>query len=338
MEYTFQTDDEPRGRSTVVVVAIVIAVTIGVILLLRATGDDGREQGKADEAPGVENTAASTQGNTDAPPAASTPAKKDKPAAVPLPVAATGDLKPAPAEVVALIEKGQAAEQRDDLGAARAAYEEALASGKCGESTALVESRLGDVLVKLVMSQREMPEKVDHAIVRGDLIDKLARKYGTTAALISAANGISNPNNIKIGDRLRILDHPKFAIAVSKSQNWLLVTMNGKFFKRYTVGTGRYNRTPIGTFKISDKIAEPSWWKDNKEIPYGNAENILGTRWMAISATGDTPPAKGYGIHGTWDNTTLGQQSSAGCVRMANEDVEELFAIVPEGTEVVITE
>ena len=158
------------------------------------------------------------------------------------------------------------------------------------------------------------------------------------ADLIAKANRISNPNSIRVGDRLRILDHPQFAIEVSKSQNWLLVTMKGKFFKRYTVGTGQYNRTPVGTFKIVDKIVKPSWWKDGREIPYGDKENILGTRWMRIAATGDTPPASGYGIHGTWDNSTLGQQSSAGCVRMANEDVEELFLYIPDGTPVTITD
>ncbi|MBR3085048.1 MAG: L,D-transpeptidase family protein, partial [Kiritimatiellae bacterium] len=237
-----------------------------------------------------------------------------------------------------LVEAGQEAEMRDDLSAARAAYAEALASTDVGDARGLVESRLGEVMVKLVSTQREMPEKVEHAIVAGDRISILAKRHGTTVDLISMANRISNPNNIKLGDRLRILDKAKFEIEVSKSENWLLLKMNGKFFKRYTVGTGLYNRTPVGTFKVSDKIKEPDWWKDNVKIPYGDPRNILGTRWMAISATGTTPPAKGYGIHGTWDNSSLGQQSSAGCVRMANTDVEELFTIIPEGTAVTIHE
>lgn len=340
MDYTFNTDEPPRGRSFTVVVAIVVAVTIGIILVLRAASPKGGDDGKLREDDlAAKSEASGKPVSAESPEAKSVTERSLPEVRGPHPSKRlVADSKPASAEVGALIEKGQEAERRDDLGAARAAYEAALASQNCGESVPLVENRLGDVMVKLIMSQREMPEKVDHAIVSGDLVAKLARKYGTTAQLISAANGITNPNNIKIGDRLRILDHPNFEIKVSKSENWLLVTLNGKFFKRYTVGTGRYNRTPVGTFKISDKISEPSWWKDNKEIPFGDPENILGTRWMALSATGTTPPAKGYGIHGTWDNTSLGQQSSAGCVRMANEDVEELFIYIPDGATVTIVE
>ena len=47
---------------------------------------------------------------------------------------------------------------------------------------------------------------------------------------------------------------------------------------------------------------------------------------------------KGYGIHGTVDSSTLGQQVSKGCVRMRNDELIELYDIVPLGTEVTVTE
>ena len=58
-------------------------------------------------------------------------------------------------------------------------------------------------------------------------------------------------------------------------------------------------------------------------------ENILGTRWLGISYPG-------YGIHGTTIPESLGSQSTSGCIRMLNEEVEELYSIVPYGTEVEI--
>ena len=358
MEYTFQSDeDAARRKNWIVASAIVLSFAIGAILLLSAGGrrsaaaqDHGNEpETRQQPAPAKPSgdagkpSAAESQSAPAKPAPPAKPSTPDRPTDADKPVAAPArPAKPVPAsaspEVRKLVEAGQEAEMRDDLAAARTAYEKALSSPDVGDARGLVESRLGDVMVKLVSSQREMPEKVEHAIVSGDRISTLAKRHGTTVDLISTANRISNPNNIKLGDRLRILDKPNFEIEVSKSENWLLLKMNGKFFKRYTVGTGLYNRTPVGTFKVSDKIKEPAWWKDNVQIPYGDPRNILGTRWMAISATGTTPPAKGYGIHGTWDNSSLGQQSSAGCVRMANADVEELFTIIPEGTPVTIHE
>ena len=41
-------------------------------------------------------------------------------------------------------------------------------------------------------------------------------------------------------------------------------------------------------------------------------------------------------IHGTPDSTMLGQPGSRGCVRMRNEDLTELFDLVPVGTAVNI--
>ena len=48
----------------------------------------------------------------------------------------------------------------------------------------------------------------------------------------------------------------------------------------------------------------------------------------------DTDPH--YGLHGTLHPETIGQQVTAGCVRLKNQDVEELFNILPVGTQVVI--
>jgi lipoprotein-anchoring transpeptidase ErfK/SrfK len=149
---------------------------------------------------------------------------------------------------------------------------------------------------------------------------------------------LMNPDLIRAGDLLKIFTG-KFAVAVSKSRNDLVLYMNGQFFKRYPVGTGQYGKTPTGTFKITERIKEPVWWRpDGKEIPYGDPQNILGTRWMTLRATGETPDVKGYGIHGTWDESSIGKAESAGCVRMKNGDVEELFALVPVGTTVTITD
>lgn len=45
----------------------------------------------------------------------------------------------------------------------------------------------------------------------------------------------------------------------------------------------------------------------------------------------------GYGIHGTDDPASIGRAVSHGCVRMQNWAVEQLYPLVPIGTEVSIT-
>lgn len=48
--------------------------------------------------------------------------------------------------------------------------------------------------------------------------------------------------------------------------------------------------------------------------------------------------ARNIYIHGTNDEARLGTPSSHGCVRLSNDDVVEVFNLLPEGTPVLITE
>ncbi len=99
--------------------------------------------------------------------------------------------------------------------------------------------------------------------------------------------------------------------------------------KTYIVSTGAHNSTPAGTFKIVNKIKDPTWFKEGQAIPSTSPGNHLGPRWMGFDR-------KSYGIHGTVEPQKLGQQVSAGCIRMKNEEVKELFELIPVGTEVTI--
>ncbi|MBQ7666999.1 MAG: L,D-transpeptidase family protein, partial [Kiritimatiellae bacterium] len=202
-----------------------------------------------------------------------------------------------------------------------------------------IEKTLGRLADAIYLTPRPAPGKVEYAISPGDSLSAIASKYVCPVAFIMKANGIADPSRIRPGAHLVFADHPRFEVRVSKEANTLLLTLDGKFYKRYTVGTGRDSRTPVGTFKIRDRIEHPEWWSESgKTIPYGDPANILGTHWLSLEATGDTPRVSGYGIHGTWDESSLGSQSSAGCVRMRNADVEELWTLLPRGTPVTITE
>ena len=246
-------------------------------------------------------------------------------------------LPPDTGDVMSVVKRADTLRESGQLVAARSAYENALRRARNASLKHSVEEKLGTLNVELVMNPYEMPEKEEYSVRSGDSVDRIARRFGTTKDLVALSNRIKNPNLIKTGDRLRVFKG-KFEVTVSKAQNDLVVTMDKRFFKRYRVGTGEFSKTPVGTFKINLKQKEPDWWTQGRRIRYGTEENILGTRWMAIQATGETPAASGYGIHGTWDPDSVGKSLSAGCVRLLNAEVEELYALLPLGTAVTITE
>ena len=107
---------------------------------------------------------------------------------------------------------------------------------------------------------------------------------------------------------------------------------------RYGIGVGREGFTWSGVNKVARKAEWPDWYPPSEMIarqPYlprmtaGGPGNPLGARAMYIGNTE-------YRIHGTNDPTTIGKQVSSGCIRLTNEDVEDLYNRVQVGAKVVV--
>ncbi|MBN2685968.1 MAG: L,D-transpeptidase family protein [Pontiellaceae bacterium] len=197
---------------------------------------------------------------------------------------------------------------------------------------------LGDVNMTLLLgASMDLPGMQRYTIKSGDSLSRIAGKFNTTVELIKKMNNLTtdliHPNN-----NLFVFDG-NFSIHVSKTYNYLDLLSNGKLFKRYSVGTGKMGKTPSDTFTIYDKMKDPAWTRpsDRQIIEFGDPENLLGTRWMAIESPTHSLD-DGFGIHGTWENDSIGKQSSSGCIRMINAEVEELFDLVVRKTVVEITD
>jgi hypothetical protein len=229
----------------------------------------------------------------------------------------------------ALLKLGQLHEQQNRLLDARAAYQALLERFPASPVAPQAQERVGVLNMALLLAPTATEGDLVYTVQPGDTLGGVAQRNGTTIELIKRMNDLSS-DVIRIGQRLK-LPQGRFSVSVDKSDNVLVVTREGQFFKWYQVSTGANNSTPVGTFKITNKMVDPVWYKQGAAVPPDSPDNILGTRWMGL----DKP---GYGIHGTVDPNAIGQQVTAGCVRMTNPDVEELFAILPLGTDVTIAD
>lgn len=191
------------------------------------------------------------------------------------------------------------------------------------------QKKAEEINIKLLFSSAITPKSILYQIKPGDTINKIARQHQTTAELIMKSNNISDSLIIP-GRKIKIWNAP-FNILVDKSQNILLLKSDEEIIKTYIVSTGKNNCTPVGSFKIINKLTNPTWFKAGAVVPAQSPENVLGTRWMGFDLAG-------YGIHGTTEPKELGKQVTQGCVRLSNPDAEELYSIVPVGTEVTIIE
>jgi len=220
-------------------------------------------------------------------------------------------------------------ESRNDLPGARREYQRLINEIPNSREVLLWQQKVEALNMALLFSREMILGSGEYVIKAGDSLEKIAREHKTTVELIKKSNELSG-DTIFPGTKLKVWTTP-FNIVVDKSQNILLLKTDDTVFKSYTVATGVNNSTPVGTFTITEKIPNPPWYKPGAVIPAGSPENILGTRWLGLSK-------QGYGIHGTTDPKSLGTQATAGCIRMANRDVEELYSVVPVGVEVAIVD
>jgi len=229
----------------------------------------------------------------------------------------------------ALLAQAKELEVKGQLLAAKNAYQELINNFPGSADIMNWQKRAEDLNIKLLFSPALTPKSIAYEIKPGDSLAKIAKEFKTTPELIIKINNISG-DKIFPGKKIKVWSAP-LNIVVDKSQNILMLKSDDEIIKTYVVSTGANNSTPVGTFKVVNKLQNPTWFKAGAVVPAGSSDNVLGTRWMGFDLAG-------YGIHGTVDPQNLGKQVTQGCVRMANADVEELYIIIPVGTEVTIVD
>jgi hypothetical protein len=189
-----------------------------------------------------------------------------------------------------------------------------------------------------------------------------ATHYGTSRHFIARSLN-RKPDyfsqKISPGDRFNVFKKDKnlnfhLLIDLSHCRMWFyyidLDTQERFLLKTYRVGIGRLDNqktsgylTPTGKYSLGDKIAiyKPGtlgFFQDEKI----EMIRVFGTRWIPFEGEieGCSEPARGFGLHGApWvldpatgqfveDKTKIGKCDSDGCIRLASEDIEEIFSII----------
>lgn len=196
---------------------------------------------------------------------------------------------------------------------------------------------LSEVNSRVLFTDVPCEDKVEYVVKQGDSLFRIAQKHNTTAPMVARSNKMDPDKPALYPEHVLRIYKGDWNIKVSKANFMLLLYDGERLVKGYRIGIGKQNRTPEGPFIISSKQKNPAWYPGGKSIAADDPRNPLGTRWLAVTGTDPkTALCKGYGIHGTREPDTIGTESSNGCIRMLNSEVEELHDIIPEGTPVVI--
>ena len=111
---------------------------------------------------------------------------------------------------------------------------------------------------------------------------------------------------------------PPWEIFVDVDAKRLTLFRGDEIVRTWPVATGAWDTpTPLGVFRINSR--------------FSGAMSGFGTCFLGLNV-----PWGQYGIHGTNKPESIGSSASHGCIRMRVKDAEELYALVPDWTRVVI--
>ncbi len=206
---------------------------------------------------------------------------------------------------------------------------------------------INDVLVFGPVVAPNDPMCEEYKIQSGDSLSRIARRreLATHWKLIQRVNRISNPSRIRLGQTIKLVRGPFHAI-VHKSEHRMDVyhgapndPSNWVYIRSFNVGLGEDNGTPIGVFTISmNKLENPGWVNPrdaSERYSPDDPRNPIGEYWLGFDGVGEYAPLTGYGIHGTIDPDSIGDNRSMGCVRLADDDIALVYELLGERVSVV---
>ncbi len=200
------------------------------------------------------------------------------------------------------------------------------------------------VHLPLVQRNQRMPshssssQTTVHVVQRGETLATLAWRHGTDVGAIMRANGLTNPNFIWVGQRLRVPSLYGVAggaggegEAGGATGRWIEVVLGSQQLiawegdqqvRTMAVSTGisRYP-TPPGTFRVYAKYPSVTMSGPDYHLP-----DVPDTMFFH----------RGYAIHGTYWHDNFGHPMSHGCVNLSKSDAAWLYQWTPMATSVVI--
>ncbi len=194
------------------------------------------------------------------------------------------------------------------------------------EHRSQIQERIDSTATAIYFSPQ--PHVQDPYVVQaGDQLRKIASEHHIPWQYLARLNKV-DPKRIREGQKLKVIDGP-FGAVVTLRDFELVLHHRGQYVRSYRVCIGKDNSSPVGKFKVLNKVVSPQYTDpDGKVFAGTDPKNPLGKYWLDL---GDS-----YGIHGTIEPASIGKAESRGCIRLLNEDVAEVHDILELGAEVII--
>ena len=190
----------------------------------------------------------------------------------------------------------------------------------------VIQKRI-DETAAMIFTTPERQFAEPHFVDYGETLGSIAKKYDVPWQYLARLNRV-DPDDLQAGQQLKVVRGP-FGAVVDLNDFCLTVHAHGWYVHSYPIGTGADNGTPTGKLKVTEKLENPTWYNpDGGVVDADDPENPLGEFWLGL---GDH-----IGIHGTIDPDSIGKAVSRGCIHLDDQNIEEVFALLSVGSDVLI--
>ena len=112
-------------------------------------------------------------------------------------------------------------------------------------------------------------------------------------------------------------------IEIDLSHQKVYAFEDNKLVYEYDISSGKWGRTPTGTFYIWTKLRYTKMEGGSRAInTYYYLPNVP---YVMFFANNEVPKHKGFSLHGTYWHNNFGHPMSHGCVNMRTEEVANLY-------------
>jgi hypothetical protein len=254
--------------------------------------------------------------------------------------------------VLSMIEAGDRAMAANKPVEARAAYSRAILSKDAADADKeTLRGKVAAINQNLLFSPAIDPADwlvESYKVQPGDSLVRIRarRELATDYRLIQRVNKLANPNNIRVGQTLKLVKGPFHAVVTKSAYRVDIFAgspddpANWVYIKSYRCGLGEdTSQTPVGNYivKRGSKLENPPWVNPRTGERFGadDPKNPIGEYWVGWLGLGESKINTGYGFHGTIEPDSIGQNRSMGCVRLGAADVAEIFELMAEEISVV---
>ena len=219
-------DEESSGAGWLVALIVLAAVAVLAAAGVRRLVSSAPDEPSPIDAPVAVPTAA--------PVATNAPPRVEPPKPPPIPQGAERNRPRAAQNLLLKLEKAEAA-QDVELAVSTIEQLRALPGEAVADLDNSLARRLGELNVRRLFVDKNRQWVKEVVVRRGDSATRIASENGSTLASLLKLNELPSADRLRVGQKLEVMDHPRFTIVVHRVAKYADLTLKGKFFKRYDI-------------------------------------------------------------------------------------------------------